>query len=151
MTQRVFGRPSNAKGPESSQQVKGEEAEDALRARAVDGSPDAAVSEELIAADNKPAGGVGGGGGAGETGDVQVGSQEVGGDRGANAPGDKAEEGGKENSSGKVPLEPGSTAAGGAGEGADAASSSVDPQEVRRVAFSSFLRLPPLACIVAQL
>lgn len=126
------GPPASAKGPKSTQQAKEKDAEDALRARAVEGSPDAAVVAATTAANDKP--GSGDVGGAGDTGDHQAGSQEVGNNDGVKVPRDKAEEGGKE-SGGEEPVALDSAAGGGASEVADAASSSVDPQEVRSMPF----------------
>lgn len=121
-----LGRQAGAKGrPESTQQAKEEKAEDALRATSAESSPDVAVAATTTS--DRP--GAGDGGGPGDTGDHQAGSREVGGNEGVNVPGDN-EEGGKESGGGEEPVAPGTSAGGSAGEGADAASSSVDPQEV---------------------
>ena len=140
MRKQLGRQQAGAKGPASTQQAKEQEAaEDALRARSVGGSPEAVVAAVATTTDDRP--GARDGGSAGDTGEHQAGSQKAGDDEGAEAPGENATEGGKESGGGEEPAAPGTAAGGGAGEGADAASPSVDPQEVLWLLFSSIVPL----------
>eukprot|EP00752_Nemacystus_decipiens_P008352 g7466.t1 len=138
MMRKQAGRQGSAKRPESSLKVTEKEAqgEDALRARAVEGSPDTGLSATAATTTANDRPGAGGSGVAGDTGDHHAGSQEVGGDEEKiKLRDDNAEEGGKESGRREHPVAQGTAAAvsaGAAGEGVDATSSSVDPQEMGR-------------------